>query len=726
MPSLAPLTPTTTLVSHRKGCRRRCRRRCVGVLGRCWTVLLLPVLHRMPALCIAAGWLAPPLHPATSTTEPVRFRNQHPRLHLRPPRFVSFAGNGGGRKDTGWDPSFSHRSTERPLFVVHKKTLGATTNDQQTSSFVAAAAPRRSSAVDHRIQHRAYHDNDAWRRGWFSVSDDCDSNNGYEITDSSTNATKTDFPRDLCGTFYQNGPGLFEIGDEPVIHPFDGDGLVRAMTFVNGTAWFRSRIVNTFQRQQERNANRILYRGVFGTAKNRGVWLSNAFDLSSKNVANTHVLFHNQRLYALWDAGRPIELDPITLQARGETWTYGRRYAAHYKVDPRRGTLCNFALYFGLPDPTQSHRLEVMEHNISDGTLLYRNSYILPGLAIGHDMAVTNTWMLFFRSPTKFDPLPFLLGRKGPAQCFQWDDDATSSQLYLVPRQQSPPNKRVLGQGIDDASPLQSSDPICVDLPPCFSFHVCNAFDATSNEEGRPLVVVDVVLADRMFMAQTDDDAPYPERSILDNIEWSDLPGYRLVRFEIDWMARRLVSQRTLSVLPQSPISSSHSADSGSVAAAASSSVDFPVIHPGRVGQEYRYAYLSASSDPISPGPLQGLLKVDVQRGVAVDKWLPEPHEFLSEVTVVPRSSKKEAAAFGGPDRVDPDNTDDDNDEDLAYLLGYVYDGQNRATDVVVFDARRVSDGPISRAQLRYPLPHPLHGTFAPGYVPPPHVDVSL
>ena len=29
---------------------------------------------------------------------------------------------------------------------------------------------------------------------------------------------------DLEGTYFRNGHGKFEVGNEPVLHPFDGDG----------------------------------------------------------------------------------------------------------------------------------------------------------------------------------------------------------------------------------------------------------------------------------------------------------------------------------------------------------------------------------------------------------------------------------------------------------------------------------------------------------------------
>ena len=48
-------------------------------------------------------------------------------------------------------------------------------------------------------------------------------------------------PTDLKGTYFRNGYGKFEVGTEKVLHPFDADGLMNAITIQDGTAIFRNR-----------------------------------------------------------------------------------------------------------------------------------------------------------------------------------------------------------------------------------------------------------------------------------------------------------------------------------------------------------------------------------------------------------------------------------------------------------------------------------------------------
>jgi len=583
------------------------------------------------------------------------------------------------------------------------------------------------------VQHRDLYDHDAWKRGWVTVgTEEC-----YELvaTRAPVDGDRTNdsaaesvcsfanFPPDLRGTFYQNGPSKFQVGDEQIIHPFDGDGMIRAVTFLGGDngdgknnkAWFRNRFVRTPGYESELRLNKILYRGVFGTAKNRGHLLSNLLDIRTKNVANTHVLFRRGRqqhdgddkLYALWEADKPIEMDPITLEtitSRPAAFKDIDRYAAHYKIDPRTGTTCNFSIRLDWPDPSKSHVLSVMEHNTQTGQFLYRHTYRgLPGLAIGHDTAITSRYFCFFRNPpenTTFDPVPFLLGKIGAAQTFGWRDDAEEHDDSTVERRSTVSHLHLIPRG------LQRQEPITIQIPKCFCIHLVNAYDDIDDakrDNGEPnsgRVVIDAIVVDRMAMSsekedgekgETNNDSVYPDQPVWETVDLERLPFFRLVRYVVDPVQKKLLSWNFLS---------------NSTAAV----VDFPAVHPSYVGRPYRYAYVGTSPSVDKVGAIQGLAKIDLSRSNVVEKWLPlEPHQFLSEVVVAPRQTSREAL----------DNGDEDEIEDNAYLIGYLMDGRRNSTSIVVFDASCISKGPVASAELRQFLPHSLHGAFVPDYAPP-------
>lgn len=54
-------------------------------------------------------------------------------------------------------------------------------------------------------------------------------------------------------------------------------------------------------------------------------------------------------------------------------------------------------------------------------------------------------------------------------------------------------------------------------------------------------------------------------------------------------------------------------------------------------------------------------------------------------------------------------------EEDEGYLLAYLFDGKQKTSTFVVFDAKRIQDGPITSIPLQDFIPHSLHGTFVPG-----------
>ena len=54
-----------------------------------------------------------------------------------------------------------------------------------------------------------------------------------------------DIPRDLNGSLYRNGPGLFERGGVRKPHLLDGDGLVQRLSFARGKVCYQNAFVRT-------------------------------------------------------------------------------------------------------------------------------------------------------------------------------------------------------------------------------------------------------------------------------------------------------------------------------------------------------------------------------------------------------------------------------------------------------------------------------------------------
>ena len=141
-------------------------------------------------------------------------------------------------------------------------------------------------------------------------------------------------PAGLGGTLYRNGPAKFRRAGGAAGHWFDGDGLIRRFAIDDGQVQLSARFADTAKRRIETTAEAMIVPG-FGTPAGRGVALSNPDDA---NAANTSVMMGNGELWALWEAGSPTRLDPVTLATKGvQTFRDDLAhmpFLAHPRIDP--------------------------------------------------------------------------------------------------------------------------------------------------------------------------------------------------------------------------------------------------------------------------------------------------------------------------------------------------------------------------------------------------------
>ena len=197
-------------------------------------------------------------------------------------------------------------------------------------------------------------------------------------------------PADLEGVFFRNGPGRFELGGERYHHWFDGDGFAQRWQIGQGKVSHRGKFVATQKFTDESQAGQFLYPG-FGTQISRRAIKSN----DTMNAANTNLLPFGGRLYALWEGGSAIELNPATLDTIGiRTWRDDLRsmpFSAHPKID-QDGSLWNFgALPFG-------GRLALYRIG-ADGAVLQAGLVEVPQLAMVHDFIISAQHLIFLVPP---------------------------------------------------------------------------------------------------------------------------------------------------------------------------------------------------------------------------------------------------------------------------------------------------------------------------------------
>jgi len=239
-------------------------------------------------------------------------------------------------------------------------------------------------------------------------------------------------PEALRGLYLRNGPNP-HTGTSG--HWFSGDGMIHGVRLEDGrAAWYRNRYVQT-RALLEEDAAMI---GEDGTADR------------TIAVANTNVIGHAQRIYALVESSFPTELTPEleTLGTRDFDGRLSTAMTAHPKACPDTGELHFFGYGFFAPFLTY-HVLD------ADGKLIKSEEISVPAATMIHDFAITRDSVVFMDLPVVFNIETAMAGRSMP---YEWSDDY-GARLGVMPRGGS------------------DRDVVWFDIDPCYIFHPFNAFE---------------------------------------------------------------------------------------------------------------------------------------------------------------------------------------------------------------------------------------------------------
>ncbi|HET8708519.1 MAG TPA: carotenoid oxygenase family protein, partial [Pseudomonadales bacterium] len=237
-------------------------------------------------------------------------------------------------------------------------------------------------------------------------------------------------PDAVTGTFFRIGPGRNEIGGEKFGHWFDGDGMMNSVSFFPKGIRYRNKYVRTPKYKAETKAQHIVKRS-FGHNAPGGI-LAN-FGRLPANCANTSLVYHAGKLLALWEGGRPWQLDPSTLDTVGE-YDFNKRlhplaaFSAHGKTSARNGCYYNFGLR-----PKLNGQGAIDLYKISpSGYLVQKASVDIDFMCFCHDFALTEHYAVFFISPLAMkSPLPFMAGLSTFDQALKWQPNL-GMKVYVV------------------------------------------------------------------------------------------------------------------------------------------------------------------------------------------------------------------------------------------------------------------------------------------------------
>ena len=157
------------------------------------------------------------------------------------------------------------------------------------------------------------------------------------------------------------------------------------------------------------------------------------------NCANTSMVYHGGKLLALWEGGRPWQLDPITLDTIGEHDYNGEltklnSFSAHGTVDAKTGAYYNFGIRPAMSLSGALHSRGAIDlYKIApSGHLVQKGSFEVDYLSFTHDFALTENYMVFFVSPVAMkNQVPWIAGLIPFDEAIAWRPEL-GMKIYLV------------------------------------------------------------------------------------------------------------------------------------------------------------------------------------------------------------------------------------------------------------------------------------------------------
>ena len=443
-----------------------------------------------------------------------------------------------------------------------------------------------------------------------------------------------DIPTGIDGAFYRVNPDPqfpAKAGDDIW---FNGDGMVSQFRFENGRAHFKHRWVHTDKFDIEHKAGKAL----FGAYRNP---LTDDTSVKGRirGTANTNVIVHGKKLWALKEDSPPVEMDPITMESRGYSDFGGQlksqTFTAHPKLDPHTGNMCAFGYAAkGLLTPDVNY-FEVTP----DGRIINEAWFEVPYYCMMHDYGVTRDYAVFHIVPSisNWERL-----EKGLPH-FGFD---TTLPVYIG----------VLPRGSD------GKDIRWFKGPNLFASHVMNAFN-----DGTEIHFDIPVAKNNMF--------PF----------FPDVHGAPFNPIE----AQSFLTRWTLDM---------SSNDEGFKSERLTDLVgEFPRIDDRYAMEAYTHGYLLVS-DMEKPSEftrlglfMNTLAHVDVTTGKKKTWWC-GPVSSLQEPCFIPKSKTAP--------------------EGVGYIVMLANRLKEMRSDLLLFDAQHVDDGPIATIKLPLRIRPGLHGNW--------------
>ena len=257
-------------------------------------------------------------------------------------------------------------------------------------------------------------------------------------------------PQKLKGAFMRDGANV-AYQPNHYVYPLDGDGMVHAVYFQDGHVQYKNRWVETSHLKTERKFGRTIYGSVGKLLPVPQEVIDAGGEPSPiRNTANTNVIYHGEKLFAMWEGGFPHllnnDLSTVGLYDYDGALKPGDALTAHPKVCPDTGQLVSCTQRWD----NGNYCVQIFD---AKGKHVKAIPVQFERKGIIHDLQITENYVIIFYAPA-FHSLEKAMKGEDP---FLWEPEL-GTKIIAIPRDGSGKN-------------------IVFETDPFFSWHFCNGFE---------------------------------------------------------------------------------------------------------------------------------------------------------------------------------------------------------------------------------------------------------